>query len=315
MAQLVKLYDYISRYESDVFHYPSSFIRMKKKQWEQLKTLWEEGYWPTKDGVISQKEEETKVREGFLKRLIPFPFGKKKDQVEEDELGDRLVFPIVDYSFDHKEMPIPDTLEELKIHFLNEIFRVQIHWASSTLREKSFVDSSFLRDENLKYFLQRFPDTYLFFYMPIFLLKKAPVECETFFITPNEIFTISFLEEEEDAVYIGSDGRFWEIRTTEGSKNILNPSIALQRTETIIKQLLKNDSVDLPVSKIILSRNGYIDYPASPFGLHIIDKKNYHEWFMAMRSLRAPIKHHQLKAAKALLAKCKTDAVKRFDSF
>ncbi|KHF29248.1 hypothetical protein LR68_02036 [Anoxybacillus sp. BCO1] len=30
MGQLIKLQDYISRYELDIYHYPSEFIRLKK---------------------------------------------------------------------------------------------------------------------------------------------------------------------------------------------------------------------------------------------------------------------------------------------
>lgn len=36
MAQLVKLYDYISRYETNPFHYPSRFIQLKQDNWQQF---------------------------------------------------------------------------------------------------------------------------------------------------------------------------------------------------------------------------------------------------------------------------------------
>lgn len=37
MAQIIKIEDYISRYEIDVTRYTNQFIRFKKRQWEQLK--------------------------------------------------------------------------------------------------------------------------------------------------------------------------------------------------------------------------------------------------------------------------------------
>ncbi|HEU5139691.1 MAG TPA: nuclease-related domain-containing protein [Bacillales bacterium] len=40
MAQLIKLENYISRYEHDIYRYPGKFIQMKKKRWEVVK----EGY-------------------------------------------------------------------------------------------------------------------------------------------------------------------------------------------------------------------------------------------------------------------------------
>ena len=41
MAQLVKLFDYISRYESNPFHYPSQYIRLKNENWKKLQLQWE----------------------------------------------------------------------------------------------------------------------------------------------------------------------------------------------------------------------------------------------------------------------------------
>ncbi|MED5078631.1 NERD domain-containing protein, partial [Geobacillus stearothermophilus] len=41
MGQLLKLRDYISRYETDVYHYVPEFIRLKQWQWEQAKARWE----------------------------------------------------------------------------------------------------------------------------------------------------------------------------------------------------------------------------------------------------------------------------------
>lgn len=316
MGQLVKLFDYISRYETDVFHYPSNFIRLKKKQWEYIKSLWEQGLWPDgKGGVEPIRAPDLKPkRTGFFKKLKNIRLYKEREfSLEEIQPTIESPFSFEEYQYLTTKKSIPTSLEDLKIYFLDEIFRVQILWASSTLTERSYVDSSFLRDDGLKYFLQRFPDTYLFFYHPIFLLKKAPVEAETFFITPSNIYIIAFLEEEDDAIYLASDDRFWEKRTSEGRRKFLNPTISLMRTENIIKQLLLANDAEMPITKIILSRNGLIDYPSVPFGLMIVDKKNYPEWFSGMRNMRAPIKHQQLKAIKAVLSKCKTQAVKRND--
>lgn len=37
MAQLIKLENYISRYELDIYRYPGQFIRMKNERWERVK--------------------------------------------------------------------------------------------------------------------------------------------------------------------------------------------------------------------------------------------------------------------------------------
>lgn len=43
MAQLIKLQDYISRYEIDLARYPTQFIRLKQNQWERIKYQWQTG--------------------------------------------------------------------------------------------------------------------------------------------------------------------------------------------------------------------------------------------------------------------------------
>lgn len=40
MAQLIKLQDYISRYEWDTYRYPAQYIRQKKEQWERFYSEW-----------------------------------------------------------------------------------------------------------------------------------------------------------------------------------------------------------------------------------------------------------------------------------
>lgn len=37
MAQIIKIQDYISRYEQDPHHYINQFIRLKKQRWDELK--------------------------------------------------------------------------------------------------------------------------------------------------------------------------------------------------------------------------------------------------------------------------------------
>jgi len=40
MAQLIKLYDYIWRYEWNMYRYPSQYIRLKKDKWKDLHNDW-----------------------------------------------------------------------------------------------------------------------------------------------------------------------------------------------------------------------------------------------------------------------------------
>ena len=77
MAQLVKLQDYVSRYQKDLKRYPTQFVRLKKIQWDRMKEEWESGekitVWEHEDTA----EVEEKQHKGFLKRIMKFTHKKK----------------------------------------------------------------------------------------------------------------------------------------------------------------------------------------------------------------------------------------------
>lgn len=307
MGQLIKLQDYVSRYEQDIFLYPSRFVRLKKQQWDKLHQAWEEGEFP-------QAVEEPQTQEWFEEEKEPFLhkikglLRKGKQESEQEEVVETEESPFAP-TFTHR----PTTVDELKRHFLEQLFHFQMKWASTTLAEKTYVNKKYYYDDRLKYFLQRFPDTFLVLYHPIFLLKKAPVEVEPIVITPTDIWCISFLEQEESAVFVGSNDHFWTKRNQKQEEKVLNPLLGLNRTEKIVKQVLKMYEIELPVHKVVLSRNGYIDFPAVPYDIKLIEKRNYEQWFQQMRAHRSPLKHVQLKAAQSLLQYCLTTSVRRVE--
>ena len=320
LAQLIKLKDYISRYQQNILLYPSRFVRLKKQKWEGVKSAFDSKdmqiFYENPDLTEYMPEEKEsiflKIR-GMMNRktkdeesLLLFPdIVKEEEEDKEEQL----------FSFNYKanEYNEPQSLEQLKLQFLNQLFQFQMKWASSTLTEKSTVKKAFYYDDLLKYFLQRFPDTYLVLYKPVFLLKNAPIEVETILVTPTAVWCITVLEAEDSAVFVGSNEKFWVKKYNSKEKKILSPVIALNRTEKIIRGIFDRHDVTLPIQKAILTRNGYIDYPTIPYDLKIIEKRNYDEWFQMMRNNQSPIKATQLKGAESLLQYCLTTSVRRYD--
>lgn len=248
MAQVIKIEDYISRYEIDPYRYSNQFIRFKKQQWDEI-----------------------------------------------------------------KKMEAPETLEQHKIKFLDYIFENQIIWASSTVRSQSFVDEKYYSDPILKYFTQRFPDQYLIMYYPVFSIQKAPIQTEIIFICPTEIMCMSILDGEKDEVVLGTDDHFWIRRRAKDEQKVLSPITGLNRTERIVKSIIKDLDVEMPIKKLLIHLNGYIHAPDLPYDYKIVDKREYQEWFYRMRQNPSPIKHNQLKVAKVLLSKCLSTAYDRFE--
>ncbi|RSD27774.1 NERD domain-containing protein [Mesobacillus subterraneus] len=314
MAQLIKLQDYVSRYAQDIYLYPSRYVRLKKKQWEGLKEKWETGPVESFQNVMEQQgDKQPSTLFQKLKHIVRQPEEQQSDPVQEHtpvSADDQEPFmdPRSFHSISHIK-----TEDALKKHFLDELFPFQLKWASSTLTERSFVAKEYTKDPTLKFLLQRFPDTFLVLYKPIFLLKKAPVEAELILITPASAICISFIEAEEDAVFVGSKERFWTKKTKDRETKILNPLIALNRTEKIVKTLFDMDGVELPVQKLLISRSGFIDYPMRPYGVQFIEKRSFEDWFMSLRGMKSPLKHMQLKAAQVLLQFCQTTSVRRLE--
>ena len=317
MSQLIKLQDYVSRYEQDIYHYSSQFVRLKKQQWTKLKVAFLDGNlsdWligaesvesiPKEDEPIGIRGLPAKVRQIFNGRkeeqFLPIQREQVADESEQ-ELG-RFI------------RMLPRTEDDLKQQFLDRIFNFQLKWASSTLREKSIVNVNYMYDRRLRYFLQRFPDNCFLLYKPVFQLKNAPVELDVIMITPTAIWCLTFLEAEEDAVFLPDKGRFWTSRHhNRADKKVLNPHISINRMERIVARILTSREIDRPIRKGILCRNGYIDDINTMNSEMIIDKRSYPKWFDGLRNNQSPIKNQQLKSARALLDYCSTAYKIRID--
>ncbi|QGH35369.1 NERD domain-containing protein [Gracilibacillus salitolerans] len=294
MAQLIKLENYISRYQRDIFHYPSQFSRLKKENWERLKYLWEDQMQLKLEG----KNEEDLKETNFSRWRSFFNSRSESDELDTEEESDE--FDI-----------LPATEEDLKHYFLDTLIPFQLKWASTTINEMSFIDRNYYQDFLLKYFLQRIPDTHLLLYFPVFQLKNGPMEGEIVLISPLEIEIITLSEKPSNQTIIPNDARLWFLEENNIQSKFLSPLISTKRTETVIQSILKKYQLDFPVKKVILSRTNLIEYQLEPYHTKFIDRDRHEEWLKEKQQLYTPLKHQQLKVAEALLKHCESVAVKR----
>ena len=310
MAQLVKLLDYISRYENDLTRYPTQYIRLKKYQWERMKIQWENGLdhsaWNQKP-IDPEPEEEKRFASLFRlfslrKNLVTE--AAESIKVESDEEQD-------DFDFSPNIIYNPSTIEQLRKLYLDQLFHFQIKWASSTLMDKSKVDPRYMRDSLLRNFTLQLPDNYLILYYPILKLKNASVDLDILIITPVQCMCIKVLEDEDIAAFIGSGDRFWIKKVGETETKFLNPLIGLDRMEKIVGSIFKGKGLEFPTRKYLLSRNGYIDYPDTSFDVESIDRRSYDKWFSKLQKSSSPMKSVQFKAAQAILDLGQTTAMSR----
>lgn len=315
MAQLVKLVDYVSRYENDLTRYPTQFIRLKRYQWKRIRTQWEHGFDAFEPRIETEQEEEQE-NDKWYSALFKKWRKRRDDELDEEETNaepDELAE--TDLAFQAAISCRPSNIEQLKKSYTDQLFQFQLKWASSTLYDKSRVDPKFFSDRLLKQLTQRLPDSFLLFYYPIVKVNKAPVELDVILLTPTTCYCITVLESERMAAYIGSGERFWLKKYGDQETKVLNPTIALNRMEKIISSFFGSADVELPIRKLIISSNGYIDYPGTPFEITCIDRKNYDEWLTKLGNNPSPMKHTQFKAAQAILEHAQTTAMSRlFDA-
>ncbi|MEZ7170622.1 nuclease-related domain-containing protein [Sporosarcina sp. OR05] len=313
MAQLVKLLDYVSRYENDLSRYPTQYIRLKTTHWERMKLRWlnEEDLTMWQQEAVMEPEQQPEEGKWFSPffRLL-----KRKDQqdeeievdIETEEQDEKELF-----DFNPSIIYKPENLEQLKKLYMDQLFHFQLKWASSTMLEHSRLDAKFLRDSLLKSFTQQLPDSYLLFYYPVLKVKKAPVELDILLITPLECLCITVLEGEDASAFIGTGDRFWTKKIGDRETKLVNPLIGLNRMEKIVSSIFAEQNIQFPVKKFIVSKNGYIDYPAIPFDTKIIDRRSHADWFGALQRSTIPMKFNQFKAAQVLLDTTQTTASSR----
>ncbi|ARF16420.1 nuclease-related domain-containing protein [Sporosarcina ureae] len=316
MAQLVKLADYISRYENDLTRYPTQFIRLKRYQWKRIKNQWEHGVDLYAEQAATFSEE---VQEPSKWYTALFKKWRKQTDVEwthESTISDEEVEAQEDdKDFQASIASQPTTIEQLKKVYRDQLFKFQLKWASSTLYDRSRVDPRYFSDPLLKQLTLRLPDSFLLFYYPIVKVNKAPVELDIILLAPTTCYCITVLEDERMAAYIGSGERFWSKKFGEEEVKVLNPTIALSRMEKVVSSFFRAAKVEMPIKKLIVSRNGYIDYPGTLFEITTVDRKTYEQWLAKLCNNPSPMKHTQFKAAQAILDHAQTTAMSRlFDA-
>lgn len=288
MAQLIKLQDYISRYDWNAYRYPSQYVRLKQENWKKLHYMW-------MNEDEEQDEEQPRQTSTFSKWKSFIKRGTSQAEDFSTEERDRL----------------PKTENELKHYFLDKLFPIQLKWASSTVTDVSFMNKGYYQDDKLKFFLQRIPDTYLLMYYPIFSIKKAPIEGEIIFLSPVGIEIIYLIEKDVNTKIVANDERTWLLEGRAVQSKILSPMIALKRTEQIVKGILSKEDIDFPIKKVVLSRTNNIEFYSEPYNTKFVGKHDYENWCKRKRNLVSPLKNRQLKIAELLLKNCESTSVKR----
>ncbi|GGE77612.1 hypothetical protein [Priestia taiwanensis] len=307
MAQLIKLQDYPSRYENDMYYYPSQYVSLKKEQWKRISDTYESDLFQEYRMNILQEEEYSVVaqteKKGFISSM--FERFKKKEIIQEEELKsdpqDQPFYYVREFFLQYN----PSSAEALQKSYQRFMFQLQMKWASSLVGQKPMTDAIVKNSSLLRHFLTKLPDNYFVMYRPVFHIGSAPVEAEIIIISPVATWCITCVDGDSDSTFVARKGNFWVNKSLRHEQKIINPMHASHRMGKIVQSIYRNKQIDMPIRHILLARDGYIDYPSPPIDVEIIDKRNVNKWYESLRQLSSPIKFQQLKAAQALLDTCK----------
>ncbi|WP_062047676.1 nuclease-related domain-containing protein [Bacillus sp. JCM 19034] len=279
MAHLIKLKDYTSRYQYDIQRYPSQYTRYKKERWYYLKTEWEQWQFQS-DEDKQELAEKTSLQTVYNKLMKIFRVNQNDNHKQER------------------------TFEQLKKQYTDELFQIQIKWATSMKEGERKIDEDFEKDEWLRFFTQQIPDSYFLMYHPVFFHKKAEVDLDIVLISPTEIMCITVLNGKEHSIFEARTGRYWFEYVEQTRRQRINPLISLKRMRVVIEERLKEENIAFPIKSIVLCRNGMIDYKLHGLNVTFVDKRDFQKWVEKIQSHPTPIKHSQVQIATLLLGDC-----------
>ncbi|NEU29993.1 NERD domain-containing protein [bacterium LRH843] len=298
MAHLIKLEDYISRYQFDLNRYPSQFSRMKKERWYYLKLEWEQLQSELEYTIEKDPRNEHEKRGFFKHAFSMMKIWGKSDQDQSDHAIEQLS----DSGQRMKQM----TFEQLKKSFLDELFQSQLRWASSSLLEESILHPRYKYDPWLRFFAQQLPDNYFFMYKPVFYIKQAAIELDLILISPTEIVCITLVEGKEHSIFEASSDRFWTEYIDKTRKKRISPLLSMSRMTGVIKGILEQEGSAFPIHQVVLSPTSMIDNKIQGAAVNLIDRRNFDSWHERLKKHPSPLKHEQMKVTSLLLNHCYT---------
>jgi len=292
LAQLIKLRDYVSRYETNPFHYPTQFIRLKQENWRKLMLAWE------KENVeqLQAKRWQAEAEKERVTRFHWNPFKQYKDRAEDP----------ISY-----KRTLPESKDQLRKFFLNRLYPFQLKWATSTLTQISYTERDHYFDQDLKFYLQHFPDIYFVMYYPIFNIKNAPVDVEVILISPVEIEIVTRMDAKQEETIRVDDERTWTVGTDKTEQKIISPTLGLKRTQHIIESILQAYGLTYNIKKTVLSKEASFLYGTEPYNVSLIGPSDYKRWYQQKRNVSGALKGAQLKVMEALLKHSLSTSVRR----
>lgn len=158
---------------------------------------------------------------------------------------------------------------------------------------------AFVREFGYRKMLMEWNDQHFFMYRPVVEWNGASVELSHIMIGPSHLYLIEWLDGDRSIYHIAKQ-KTWIHQPLKGeNKKVVNPLIALSRTEEIVRQLLPEYKG--VIQRVTVTPNGYFDNIPESSTTRFISRSGYDQWIKQVNG-RAPIvKAQQIRDTAKLL--------------
>ncbi|MGE9213947.1 MULTISPECIES: NERD domain-containing protein [unclassified Exiguobacterium] len=193
--------------------------------------------------------------------------------------------------------PLSETQFQALLANRRHIQKLQFACEGATEADMPFLP--FLREYGYRKMVTEWNDQHFFMYRPVVEWNGATVELSHLIIGPSHLYLVEWLDGDRSIYHI-SKQKTWIHQPLKGeNKRVVNPLIALTRTEEIIRQFLP--SYDGVIQKVTVAPEGYFDHVPETRSTQFISRSDYESWLKQVNT-RAPIvKAQQIRDVSKLL--------------
>ncbi|STO07687.1 NERD domain-containing protein [Exiguobacterium aurantiacum] len=193
--------------------------------------------------------------------------------------------------------PLTDTQFQAMLTARRRIQKLQFACEGATEADVPML--AFLREYGYRRMLLEWNEKHFFMYRPVVNWNGATVELSHLIIGPSHIYMVEWLDGDRSIYHISKE-KTWVHQPLKGENNrVVNPLIALTRTEEIVRQFLP--SYDGVFQKVTVAPNGYFDHVPTSSTTQFVSRSDYDQWMRQVNG-RAPIvKAQQIRDVATLL--------------
>ena len=175
----------------------------------------------------------------------------------------------------------------------------KLQFACEGSRETDYPHLAFLRDFAYRTMRSDWNERHFFMFRPVVEWHGATVELCHLIIGPSQLYLVEWLEGDR-SIYHVSKEKTWVHQPLKGENTrVVNPLIALSRTEDLIRQILPHYAV--VIQKVIIAPNGYFDNVPQLRVTQYIGRNEYTEWMRQVNGRAPLVKAQQIRDVATLL--------------